>query len=992
MSAEEILRRLSPNISFNNLSGLPSSAKSVCLAALKKQTGKPFLVITSTTRAAERLRSEIKFFLSEEILLLPARPAGGPAAEKENIGERMTTLSRLLSGEAVVVVAPVRGALAKTSGRAETIKLAKQQKIKREEVIDKLTAFGYRRQEIVGERGEFSVRGGILDIYPLNLELPVRMELVGDEVESLRSFDPVSQKSIRPLTEAVIFPGREAAQASLFDLLPKEVLLFIDEPLEALRLADQVSDEPDFIKPEAIPQATELSAFLKPGQEGLFSSAPGFKGDLLAAAEYLKEKRDVFLVSKHSARLPELSKYKLIEGELSSGFEAASGTLVMLSDRELFGEDPQLESHKPVIPEGVDEEHLAQFSEGDLVVHEDYGVGLYRGLEKLKEEGVESEYILIEYAGGDKLYVPLTLMGLVEKYSAGGDFKPRLSRLGSSAWLKTKGRVKKSIKDMTAELLEIYAARQKYLGFAFPPDDLWQKDLEGSFPYKETPDQGKAIAQVKRDMESTRPMDRLVCGDVGYGKTEVAIRAAAKAITSGKQAAVLVPTTILAEQHFHNFKDRFASFPFKVEMLSRFRSKEEQQKIVEALKTGGVDVVIGTHRLLSKDMQFKDLGLLIIDEEQRFGVAHKEKIKKLRKTVDVLTLTATPIPRTLYLSLSGVRDLSTINTPPVDRSPVRTYVLNWNENVVREAILKELDRGGQVFYVFNIVEKIDGMANKLSKLVPEAKIIVGHGQMPERKLEQTMLDFSNKKYDVLLCSTIIESGLDLPNVNTILIDHADRLGLSQLYQLRGRVGRSNLRAYAYLFYNEEARLTETAIKRLKALQEFTALGSGYRLAMRDLEIRGAGNLLGAQQSGHLLAVGFDLYCELLEEAARELKGISEPTPRQVEIDIKTDAYIPADYVEDEKQRVALYRRLNLVASEKELLELKEEIIDRFGRLPAALLRLLEVLTVKAEAQDKGIKSIREREGEIRIEWFSGRISSVKLKGRNKIAELRSLIG
>ncbi|MFA4905830.1 MAG: transcription-repair coupling factor [Candidatus Margulisiibacteriota bacterium] len=979
MSAEEILRRLSPQVSLNNLSGLPPAAKSLCLAALKKQTGKPILVITSSTQSAERLRSEIKFFLGEEVLLLPA-------AEKENIGERLTVLSRLLSGEAVVVVSPVRGALAKTSGRAETIKLKKHQRVRREEILDKLAEFNYRRLEIVGERGEFSVRGGIMDVYPINLDRPVRMELVGDEIESLRSFDPVSQRSIEPLSSAVIFPGREAAQSSLFDLLPKEVLLFIDEPLEVMRLADQLEEEIE------IPQALELSSFLKPGQESIFSAVPGFGGDLKAAAEYLKEKREVFLVSKHSARLAELSKYRLIEGDISSGFEAASGTLAVLSDRELFGEEPQLESRKPVAPEGVDEEHLAQFAEGDLVVHEDYGIGLYRGLKKLKEEGAESEYILIEYAAGDKLYVPLTLMGMVEKYSGGGDFKPKLSRLGSSAWLKTKGRVKKSIKDMTAELLEIYAARQKYLGFSFPPDDLWQKDLEDSFPYKETPDQSKAIAQVKHDMESARPMDRLVCGDVGYGKTEVAIRAAAKAVSTGKQAAVLVPTTILAEQHYHNFKNRFASFPFKVEMLSRFRSKDEQKQVIESLKLGQVDVVIGTHRLLQKDMMFKDLGLLIIDEEQRFGVAHKEKIKKLRKTVDVLTLTATPIPRTLYLSLAGVRDLSIINTPPVDRSPVRTYVLNWNEQVVREAILKELDRGGQVFYVFNIVEKIDGMAQKLSKLVPEARITVGHGQMPERKLEQTMLDFSNKKYDVLLCSTIIESGLDLPNVNTILIDHADRFGLSQLYQLRGRVGRSNVRAYAYLFYNEEVQLTETAIKRLKALQEFTALGSGYRLAMRDLEIRGAGNLLGAQQSGHLLAVGFDLYCELLEEAARELKGITEPTPRQVEIDIKTDAFIPADYVEDEKQRVALYRRLNLVGSEKELLELKAEIVDRFGRLPAQLLRLLEVLEVKVEAQDKGIKSIREKDGEIRIEWFSGRIGSIKLKGKNKLGEIRSLIG
>ena len=979
MSAEEILRRLSPQISLDKLSGLPPSAKGLCLAALKQQTGKPILVVTSSTRLAEQLRSEIKFFLGEEVLLLPA-------AEKENIGERLTVINRLLSGETIVVVAPVRGALAKTTRRVESIRLSKDQSQSREKLLDELANFGYKRQEIVGERGEFSVRGGILDVYPINLDRPVRMELLGDEIESLRSFDPISQKSIEPLKEAVIFPNREAAESSLFDLLPKEVLLFIDEPLEVTRLAYQLEEVVE------IPQAIEISAFLKPGQESRFNNVPGFGGDLKAAAEYLKEKREVFLVCKHRGRLEELSQYRLIEGELSSGFEAASGTLAVLSDRELFGEEAQPETRKPPVPEGVDEEHLVQFALGDLVVHEDYGIGIYRGLQKLKEEGVESEYILIEYARRDKLYVPLTLMGLVEKYSGGGEYKPQLSRLGGTAWPKTKGRVKRSIKDMTAELLEIYASRQKYLGFSYPPDDLWQKDLEASFPYRETPDQGKAIAQVKHDMESARPMDRLVCGDVGYGKTEVAIRAAAKAVSSGKQVAALVPTTILAEQHYYNFKSRFSSFPFKVEMLSRFRSKEDQKQVVEQIKLGQVDVVIGTHRLLQKDLVFKDLGLLIIDEEQRFGVAHKEKIKKLRKTVDVLTLTATPIPRTLYLSLSGVRDLSLINTPPVDRSPVRTYVLNWNEQVVREAILKELDRGGQIFYVFNIVEKIDGMANKLSKLVPEARIAVGHGQMPERKLEQTMLDFSNKKYDVLLCSTIIESGLDLPNVNTILIDHADRFGLSQLYQLRGRVGRSPVRAYAYLFYHEEVKLTETAIKRLKALQEFTALGSGYRLAMRDLEIRGAGNLLGAQQSGHLLAVGFDLYCELLEEAARELKGILEPTPRQVEIDIKSDAYIPADYVEDEKQRVALYRRLNLVASEKELLELKEEMVDRFGRLPAPLLRLLDVLEVKAEAQDKGIKSIKERDGEIRIEWFSGRISSIKLKGKNKLAEIRSLIG
>jgi transcription-repair coupling factor (superfamily II helicase) len=537
---------------------------------------------------------------------------------------------------------------------------------------------------------------------------------------------------------------------------------------------------------------------------------------------------------------------------------------------------------------------------------------------------------------------------------------------------------------MTKELLELYAARQKLSGFAFPPDDVWQMELAGTFPYEETPDQKKAIIDAKKDMEAPRPMDRLVCGDVGYGKTEVALRAAAKAVSTGKQVAVLVPTTILAEQHYNNFKSRFGSSPFVIEMLSRFRSKKEQAEVAKSLASGGVDIVIGTHRLFSKDVKFKDLGLLVVDEEQRFGVAHKEKLKKLKRTVDVMTLSATPIPRTLYLSLSGARDMSVINTPPLDRSPIRTYVLPSNEAVTREAILRELDRGGQVYFVHNIVQTIDGVASKIKKLVPEARVTIGHGQMPEKDLEKTMIDFLDRKYDVLVCTSIIESGLDITNVNTILIDHADCFGLSQLYQIRGRVGRSAVRAYAYLFYHPARVMTDQALERLKAIQEFTALGSGYKLAMRDLEIRGAGNLLGAEQSGHIIEVGFDLYCELLDEAVREIKGIKEVSPREVTVDLKVDAFIPEDYVTDDRQRIAIYRRMNLLSKQEEVDELKKELRDRFGRPPARIKKLFDILYLKVRALETGVKSIKEEAGRINIEWLSGKRKKIEVKGKDKI--------
>jgi transcription-repair coupling factor (superfamily II helicase) len=560
------------------------------------------------------------------------------------------------------------------------------------------------------------------------------------------------------------------------------------------------------------------------------------------------------------------------------------------------------------------------------------------------------------------------------------------------AWANKKSRVKKALKDMTAELLKLYAARQKLPAFAFPVDDIWQKELADTFPYEETPDQRKAIIETKRDMEALRPMDRLICGDVGYGKTEVAIRAAAKAVAAGKQVAILVPTTILAEQHFNNFADRFKNSPFVVEMLSRFRSKKEQETIVNALAIGGVDILIGTHRLLSKDIKFKDLGLLIIDEEQRFGVGHKEKLKKLKETVDTLTLSATPIPRTLYLSLSGARDMSVITTPPVDRSPIRTYVLPWNEAVISEAIRRELDRGGQVYFLHNFVESIEGMAAKIKRLVPPARVTVGHGQMSAEALEKVMISFLDRKDDVLVCTSIIESGLDISNVNTILIDQADRFGLSQLYQIRGRVGRSAVRAYSYLFYHPEKVMTDQAIERLKAIQEFTALGSGYKLARRDLEIRGAGNLLGAEQSGHIEEIGFDLYCELLEQAVKEVKGIKEISPREVVIDLKIEAYIPEDYVKDERQRIALYRRMNLVSNQEEIKTLKLELRDRFGAVPEKLEQLFIVLDLRVKALTAGIKSVKESNGQIIIEKMTGKKIKIEIKGQDKIKLVERYIG
>ena len=982
-------------IPADQTSGLIGSSKSCVLARRAPQ-----LIITSTTEQAQKIKSEIELTSDQEVHLFPALdviPGEEMGPSLEVIGERMKIQLLFMDKKKVMVVAPVKAVMVKTMSQLENIRISEQQNISRDEIIEQLSKFGYKRLPIVGERGEFSVRGGLIDIFPTNCELPVRLELLDEKVESLRSFDPQSQRSLKDEKTLIILPRQEKHEIPIFERFPPGAEIVIDEPLMVSQQADRFyaeasswHGEENCLSYEEILRykTLEATSFLLPGQSQIFSAAPQFFGRLDELNQELKGKPEykIYIISRHAARLKEVLDLPIISGELSAGFIYEAAKILVLTDHEIFGTEFKPARIKKPTVEGVNEDLLADLNEGDYVVHENYGVGVFRGLKKLPE--VEGEHLLIEYAGGDKLYVPLTMLGLVEKYSSGGDYQPKLSRLGSAEWIKVKNRIKKSVKDMTKELLELYAARRRTAGLSFPKDDVWQVELENTFPYEETPDQLRAIREVKRDMESSQPMDRLVCGDVGYGKTEVALRAAAKAASSGRQVAILVPTTILAEQHYHNFKERFKSFPFTVEMLSRFKSKAEQKNIVKALATGGIDIIIGTHRLLSKDIKFANLGLLIIDEEQRFGVASKEKLKQIRKNVDVMTLTATPIPRTLYFSLSGARDMSLINTPPLDRSPVRTYVLSWNEAVIREAILRELDRGGQIYFIYNRVEKIEGMAAQLRKIVPEARVGIGHGQMIEAKLEEIMAKFLNHEYDVLLCSTIIESGIDIINVNTIIIDEADRLGLSQLYQLRGRVGRGPVRAYAYLFYHPEKILTETAVERLRAIQEFTALGSGYKLAMRDLEIRGAGNLLGAEQSGHLLAVGFDLYCELLEEAVREVKGSPEPTPRQVEIDLKTEAFIPADYIEDERQRIAVYRRMNLLEQPADLFDLKAEVEDRFGKMPAPLLKLIEIMDLKLMAKDQGVKSIRQKDSQVRIEYFSG--SSKTFTGL-KISEIKDRV-
>ncbi|MBN2029134.1 transcription-repair coupling factor [bacterium] len=866
-------------------------------------------------------------------------------------------------------------------------------------LVDQLVHFGYSREVVVEKPGEISLRGGILDIFPYTGEEPHRLEFDGNRIESIRIFDITTQRSKKQVQSLLIISSPTAwgkCNASLFSFFPDNLLLFLQDPdlimagvekeimkkRKCMLSFDELTNH--FNRFQTVSYLT-LSSIGEPVDLG--GRVPGRLGKTIAEirenlASLCDTRKTVFLFcagEERRKRIEELldliadpiARFHVDPGSLSRGFDLPSIGLTVLSDCDLFGTPPR-QRRRERFKMGVPIRELSALRVGDFVVHIDHGIGKYQGLKKISVREVERECLVIQYEGEDNLYVPVDQMERVQKYAPKEGFQPSLSKLGSGRWEKIKTRTKLSIKTIAKELIALYSARQVLPGFSFSADTVWQKELETAFLYEETPDQTRTVQEVKADMEQSRPMDRLICGDVGYGKTEVAVRASFKAVHDGKQVALLVPTTILAQQHYRTFQERLSLFPVNIDMLSRFRNRGEQKKIIEQIKRGAVDIVIGTHRLLSNDVRFKDLGLLIIDEEQRFGVRHKEKLKSLRRTVDVLALSATPIPRTLHLSMMGIRDMSLIGTPPKDRLPIITEVAPFDEKIIVEAVEREIARGGQVFFVHNRIRSIYAVARMIRRLVPGVRLAVVHGKMEEKRLEKVMIEFGEGQYDCLVATMIVESGLDIPNVNTLVVHRADRLGLAQLYQLRGRVGRSDKRAYAYLLTPPFHQLNSEAIKRLRTIEEFTELGSGIQIALRDLEIRGSGNILGMQQSGNINAVGFELYMKLVEEAIQELKeskekrigGDSSETECQVVADFP--AYLPESYVADAGLRVQVYRQLSLSQTDSEIDILKDELRDRFGFIPKETINLLDIAFIRLLGQKNNVKKIVLREGLLKI--------------------------
>ena len=897
----------------------------------------------------------------------------------------------------------------------------------------RLVWLGYERVGQVEMPGQFSIRGGIVDIYCLTEENPWRIELWGDEIDSIRSFDAESQRSLENLEEITIYPAvehpGEKAQLSFLDYFPaQKSVIFLDEPNRLVEKGRAVEEEYrqsrlhraekgeknlpenwlcsfEKVQKELNRRNCIALCALEPRQAGWkinekfyieaksvnsYNSSfelltkdleqykrQGYRVALLSGsrtraerlAKDLQEQQLSAFYSQDYDRQIQPGEIMVVYGHAKKGFEYPLTKFVVMTESDIFGRE-QKKRKKKKNYNGKRIQDFAELSVGDFVVHERHGLGIYRGIEKVEVDRVVRDYIKIEYQGGSNLYILATQLDSLQKYS-GGDASntPKLNKLGTSEWNKTKSKVRGAVKNIAKELVELYAARQEKEGYVCGPDTVWQREFEEMFPYEETEDQLAAIEDAKRDMESTRIMDRLICGDVGYGKTEVALRAAFKEVQESRQVAYLAPTTILAQQIYNTFVQRMKEFPVRVELLCRFRTPAQQKKAIEDLKKGQVDVVIGTHRILSKDVKFKNLGLLIVDEEQRFGVTHKERIKQLKKDVDVLTLTATPIPRTLHMSLIGIRDMSVLEEPPMDRMPIQTYVMEYDEETVREAINRELRRGGQVYYVYNRVTDIADVALRIAKLVPEARVDFAHGQMSERELENVMYGFVNGDIDVLVSTTIIETGLDISNVNTMIIHDSDRYGLSQLYQLRGRIGRSNRTAYAFLMYRKNMMLKETAEKRLAAIREYTDLGSGFKIAMRDLELRGAGNLLGAQQHGHMNAVGYDLYCKMLSEAVKEAKGIHTMEDFDTSIDLNVDAYIPDTYIGNEFQKLDIYKRIAGIENQQDYDDMLEELLDRFGEPGKAVLNLLAVARLKSIAHRGYVTEIKQLGKEVRITLY-----------------------
>lgn len=1076
------------------VTGLSAAAKATIIAEKYLESEQQLLVVTNNLYQADKLEADILQFVdANDVYKYPMQDIMTEEFSTQSpqfMSERVRTLTALSQNERGLFIVPLNGLKKWLTPvelwKSHQITLSVGEDINVDDLLTKLVNMGYRRESVVSHIGEFSLRGGIIDIYPLIGE-PVRIELFDTEIDSIRNFDVESQRSNdnmqevnittasdyiitddvikhtkEKLTEAYqetrpkidksvrndikeTYDSFKLFESSLFDhqVMRRLVAFMYEQPATIIDYfqddAIVAVDEYNRIKETEETLTTEVDDFM----QNLIESGKGFIGQsfldyqnfetllkkhpvayftlftatmsvklqdiikfsckpvqqfygqydimrsefqryiandytivVLAETETKKERIQSMLNEMHIPTFVDVAENEIqggraiiTEGSLSEGFELPYMQLVVVTERELFkSQQKKKRKQQKTLTNAEKIKSYQDLKVGDYVVHVHHGVGRYLGVETLEVAGVHKDYIKLQYKGTDQLFVPVDQMDQVQKYVASEDKMPKLNKLGGTEWKKTKAKVQQSVEDIADELIELYKEREMSVGYQYGPDSAEQNDFELDFPYELTPDQAKSITEIKGDMEQQKPMDRLLCGDVGYGKTEVAVRAAFKAVLEGKQVAFLVPTTILAQQHYETLIERMQDFPIDVELISRFRTTKEIKEVKEGLKSGKVDIVVGTHKLLGKDIVYKDLGLLIVDEEQRFGVRHKERIKTLKTNVDVLTLTATPIPRTLHMSMLGVRDLSVIETPPENRFPVQTYVLEQNSNFIKEALERELSREGQVFYLYNKVQSIYEKREQLQMLMPDASIGVAHGQMTERDLEETMIGFINHEYDILVTTTIIETGVDVPNANTLIIEEADRFGLSQLYQLRGRVGRSSRIGYAYFLHPANKVLTETAEDRLQAIKEFTELGSGFKIAMRDLNIRGAGNLLGKQQHGFIDSVGFDLYSQMLEEAVNEKRGI---TPEQndapeVEIELNIDAYLPAEYIQNEQAKIEIYKKLRKIESETQLIDIKDELIDRFNEYPAEVARLLDMMEIKIHALHAGVTLIKDKGKTIEI--------------------------
>ncbi len=1113
MRLKGVLQPLSENSTFNeiiasiktdkfpiNINGLSDSGKSYSIFGIYEEIDSPMIILTNNDMEAKNLYEDLSFY-TNDIYYFPAKEVvfyNIDAISGDLRWARLKVIKEILNNNKKIIVTSIDSLTSvytpKELFNKYNITLSVDDEVDFKDLSKKLLECGYERVEAVEGKGEFSLRGGILDVFPPISTYPYRIELFGDTIDSIRTFNTESQRSIEKVDFMEIFPAKEVIlddealnrgkenilkefeeikskgkskderiekleaivkanveslsetltfetvdsylpyfyerTDSFFDYVKNYIYVIDDlkkcegkiessyfefkENYEAFLqrggiLPSQINlllNQEELIEKLELQKAITLDVFdinskiLSPNRKYLLNSITlnSYQGQLDLLIEDIKDKkskgyktiilsgtrprgerlvntlrdREIESVYRDDVSSIELGEVVITFGNLLKGFEYPELKLCVISDKDVFGEAKRKISKRNANKKGIGKiKSFAELKLGDYVVHANHGVGVYKGIKQIEVGGHKRDYLDIVYDKGDKLYVPVDQLDLVQKYIGSEGKTPKVNKLGSAEWSKAKAKVRKSINEIAQDLVKLYATRATLKGYKYNKDTEWQRQFEDEFPFEETPDQLTSLEEIKKDMESDKPMDRLLCGDVGYGKTEVAVRAAFKAVMDGKQVAFLVPTTILAEQHYKNMLKRFSDFPVKIDMISRFRSAKEQKATLQAAKEGNVDILIGTHRLVSKDIVFKDLGLLIIDEEQRFGVAQKEKIKNLKKNVDVLTLSATPIPRTLHMSLTGARDISVIETPPEERYPIQTYVVEQNDQLVRDAVLREVNRGGQVYYVYNRVESIENMAKYLSDLIPECKIGIIHGQMTERQLETEMVSFMNRDYDVLVCTTIIETGIDIPNVNTMIIHDSDKMGLSQLYQLRGRVGRSNRIAYAYFMYTKDKILTEVAEKRLKALKDFTELGSGFKIAMRDLEIRGAGNMMGSAQHGHMAAIGYDLYCRMLEDTIKIIKGEIEKEPIETTVDIKVDAYIPGTYIEDEIQKIEIYKKIAAIESLDDYMDIKSELEDRYSEIPEPVYNLMDIAYIKSRAKILSIEEIKETPKEIKFIFADG---------------------